>query len=220
MVYFHATGLHTFERSSFGYSNYLIVSLVAPAVPSFFMVNGYLLLNKPLVLSKHAWKTLRLYALTLAWSAICVLLSAFLLGNAYDVKDFVRTTLFLSELGVNNHLWFLFTLVAIYLFLPVLKPIYDRTDKTALFWLLAVCAFFSFGMTFFNWIATIANHVMRPGGGLRDYQIFGLQYVNPFGGRYYALIYFSAGGLLGQNFAKKYISPPTWALLAVFVASC
>jgi len=46
--------------------------MAAIAVPLFFVINGYLVLNRTVLLRDHLIKTLRLYALTLIWSLIII----------------------------------------------------------------------------------------------------------------------------------------------------
>src|SRR5467141_2314788 len=108
------------------------------------MVNGYLLLNRPLDLRRHLLKTFRLYLLTLTWSLITVLCLIKIDGDSYSAWQFIHTVLFL-KLGVNNHLWFLFALVSIYLLLPAVKVVYDHPNQRVIWWLLALIFVFSFG---------------------------------------------------------------------------
>ena len=130
------------------YLKYLCFGLPAIGVPLFFAVNGYLLLNRPLDFRKHVFKTLRLYFLTLIWSLITVGALIGIDGDRYSISEFFRAVVYL-KMGVNNHLWFLFALVSLYLLLPAIKPIYDYPDEKPILWLLWL--FFIFSLeTFFG----------------------------------------------------------------------
>ena len=55
-----------------GYVNYFIQTLVAVAVPLFFVVNGFLLFGRGFNLKKHIRKTIRVAAIAIIWGVITI----------------------------------------------------------------------------------------------------------------------------------------------------
>jgi surface polysaccharide O-acyltransferase-like enzyme len=203
------------------YAKYFIGGLATIGVPLFLMVNGYLLLNRPFDLERHLKRTLRLFLLTILWSLITILVVTTIQGDRYSIPQIVRT-IFSLKLGVNNHLWFLFTLVSIYLLFPFLRLSFDYHDKRIIWWAFALPFFFSFGITFVNWglntFAFLRRHGAALPGGLYSYIFFNWLNINPFYGKVYALVYFVAGGIMGRNSARKgrWVSLPVSTVIAVF----
>jgi surface polysaccharide O-acyltransferase-like enzyme len=204
------------------YIQYFFHGLAAIGVPLFFLINGYLILNRELRLRAHLLKTLRLYALTLIWSLITMACLSEIDGDKYSVSEFIRAVLLLKH-GENNHLWFLFALIAIYLLLPALKSIYDYHDRNVIVWTLFLLFIFSFGSLAANWClnlgqAALGHTIEVVDGRIKRYQPFDIQGINLFSGYSWTLVYFIVGGLLGREpaLAQKKIS--SWGLAGVFLA--
>ena len=120
-------------------------------VPLFFAVNGFLILSKNVDPRKHILKTIRLYILTICWSFITVLSLILINGDKYSIIEFIKTVVFL-KIGTNNHLWFMFVLVSIYLIVPVIKLAYDHKDRRVIYFLVATVFLFSFGTVCLGWV--------------------------------------------------------------------
>jgi surface polysaccharide O-acyltransferase-like enzyme len=94
-------------------------SVVRMSVPLFFMLTGYLLLERPILLGAYFRKRIARIAVPwIAWSAIYVLWNIYYKGAnismLYAIKSFINA-------GICYHLWFLYTLLGLYLFIPVLS---------------------------------------------------------------------------------------------------
>jgi surface polysaccharide O-acyltransferase-like enzyme len=113
------------------YLNYYFYGIPSMAVPLFFMVNGALLLNKPCKLENHLRKVLYLYILVFVWSAISLVVFIPIEGTSYSLKEFLKAWFYLKQ-GTSNHLWFLQTLISVYLIFPFLKVIYDLPQRKLL----------------------------------------------------------------------------------------
>lgn len=103
-------------------------SMVRMAVPLFFMVTGALLLNrKEEHLSIFFRKRFLKVAIPLiAWSFIYIMFRKYALHEDLNI-----TKLFLSSFvwKVYYHLWFLYTIIGIYLFIPILKVFVKNSSQ-------------------------------------------------------------------------------------------
>lgn len=104
------------------------------AVPLFFMANGALLMSRPLDLKKHLTKTGMLVIAVFAWR----LLTWFLV-MPFDTKTYSQ----IGAVNLINYLlggttsayipvedyWYMYRLIAIYLFLPIIKLAYNHDSK-------------------------------------------------------------------------------------------
>lgn len=207
------------------YLQYFLHGLTSIAVPVFFVVNGYLTLNKTLKLNRHLAKTLRIYLLTLVWSFITVIAISKIENEKYTNLEIIRAALFLKQ-NVNNHLWFLFALVSIYIFLPVVKVAYDYHDTRIIRWMLLFLFVFSFGNLFGNWCLNVLYIVVghridiTEAGDIKEHIPFSSQSINQFQGFYWAWVYFIIGGFLGRRDTWCVTFAPNLLQLGgVFVAS-
>lgn len=179
--------------------NYGLRSLCSLAVPLFFMVNGWLLLERPLHLSSHLRKVAKLYAVTIAWSAISILAMKIIRGDSYSLGEFLRTV-FSSKLYTNNHLWFMYALLALYLLLPVLQLAIQQADTRYIKIILFSALFFYTGVLTLDWGVNLWRMARRDSGTpWEPSHIQSFVFMNPFGASGYALIYFIAGGLFKRH---------------------
>lgn len=86
------------------------------SVPCFFMISGALLLGRDEPVQKYARRLLRFLFVLIVWSAVYYLWNRFYMGTAYDLRNI------LSE-PAEEHLWYLYALISIYLVLPFLQVI-------------------------------------------------------------------------------------------------
>jgi len=137
-------------------------------VPLFFMISGYLLLNNPKTLEFATFykkQILRVFIPFLTWDIIyflCKIIShneKLNLGLIYTfLKEFTNR-------GSYYHLWFVYSIIAVYLFAPFMKRITDSCSNKQLIWLLFVITFASTLRPFINtvtplyifWFDPIAN---------------------------------------------------------------
>ncbi|WP_415008678.1 acyltransferase [Cycloclasticus pugetii] len=116
-------------------------SLVRVCVPLFFMISGFLLLQKEETLPLYFYKRFsKLFVPIIFWSLFFVLWKSFIENNSSpSLWHFYSVILAPSY----YHLWFLYALVGLYLFVPILRKITNSTDDNiliyyCLIWFLAV----------------------------------------------------------------------------------
>lgn len=175
------------------YLRYFLRTFLSTCVPLFFFVNGYLLFNKKLKLSKHIVKMVKFVIQTLSWGIITMILLTFIKGENIGFIEILSGAWNLKQ-GWTNHLWYLFTLVYIHIFFPLLKNVYDNNKKYFTYFIV-MCALFTFGNVLLNEAATFGLKViLDKNTSLINYNFFNAY--NPFRGMYgYAFVYFCLGGL-------------------------
>ena len=126
----------------------LLNTLAKTGVPLFFMISGALLLSEPQSTGTGEFYRRRFSRLALPflfWNLLHFLAEK----RCFDVP------LFLSELafrGSKYHLWFLYQIGAIYLFLPFLKKAVQNSTKKEVFLLFLISIFPSTILRFLNLI--------------------------------------------------------------------
>lgn len=177
------------------YIAYLSISLCSMAVPIFFMVNGALLLNKPLTISKHIQKTLKVIFLLLLWCCTSFVVISLLKGEKLTLLMIIKSA-YTFKAGYSGHLWFLKAIVIIYILFPVIKTIFDFPTSNWLIYCTAALFFvFSFGMLAVNQIAeTISFFNTQPGDNVTVFKK-----VYSFGMYFYPTFYFILGGLITSD---------------------
>ncbi len=137
----------------------MIITIIA--VPIFFMINGALLLKSKFELKKHMKKILSLILGLIIWKLL--ILTYCLMSRKVYLSDFQAIDIlyyFISQANLTNvpseHLWFLYSLIRIYIIFPFIKIALDY-DKKYLKYILIFSFIFSFGIEFFNEIFMIMN---------------------------------------------------------------
>ena len=189
---------HYMHYKDNGLNNFVAIASCM-GVPLFFMVNGALLMNRPLDTERHYKKTLRIFVLCIVWKIISVILMSFIwkkniLENGIAVLlNFVmgRNDLPGYELG---HFWYLYALVGIYTIFPLFKICYDNEKgKIIIKYILGIIAFFSIGISTLNLFVQIFAYIREREtelsfNWLNSYYIFGM-----YG---YCIFWFILGGIL------------------------
>lgn len=184
------------------YINYYIYSIGSVCVPLFFMVNGSLTLNRDFDLNKHIKKLLTLIILIFLWGAIQLLIYAPIKGDSYTIKGFIYAILNWTK-GRIDSLWFLQTLICLYIIYPIVKLIYDQEDKQLLKYMLIVIVFFTFGIVFINMGMNVIQYILGKKNLSRSFFNLLVDPFNSFKGfRAYSLIYFISGGLIIRAIEK------------------
>lgn len=177
------------------YLRYFVQTLFSVCVPIFFFVNGALLLNKSFDLKKHCLKMIRLTCLTIFWGALTLALLYMVSREKIYVRQFVHD-LWGWKQGYINHLWFLHTMVIIYIFFPLLKLAFDRAQNVFKFFFAIIMAM-TFGNVFLSMALNIIKYIVGVSSLKTGYNFFGV--FNPFQGFYsYSLGYFMLGGICFQ----------------------
>ena len=113
--------------------------MVRFCVPVFFMLSGALLLSKDYELSyflkKRFW---RIIPPLIFWSLIYTFYDFFLVGEKdVTILEFINIIIRNVFKGSSYHLWFVYTLLGLYLFIPILRKwIKDSKNKDILYFLI------------------------------------------------------------------------------------
>lgn len=113
--------------------------MVRFCVPVFFMLSGALLLSKDYELSyflkKRFW---RIIPPLFFWSLIYLIYDIFLTGEqSFTLINSVKIIIRKFFYGAKFHLWFVYTLLGLYLFIPILRKwIKHSNDKEILYFLI------------------------------------------------------------------------------------
>ena len=113
----------------YGISSWYLCLLQNPlnrtGVPLFFMISGYLILRSPDTLIPSTFYRRHLLRLALplcAWNLIYLLADALRTGVPVSLDAFFSSLL---NRGQSYHMWFVYTMMGIYLAAPFLKRITD-----------------------------------------------------------------------------------------------
>ena len=132
VIYMHtAAGLLRNGINADWYVANIFTSLAFMAVPLFFMMSGYLLMTSKkthdlTVLFKH--RLPRLVAPFIFWSLAGIFCYLFLKGNL-SVKSILITMADSLNNPVYIHMWYMYTLIALYLISPFLITIVENLDS-------------------------------------------------------------------------------------------
>jgi surface polysaccharide O-acyltransferase-like enzyme len=126
-------------------SYYFVLSRVA--VPLFFMVSGYLLLLKEEPYGDFFRKrALKVFVPFLVWSVIYLLWKGEGFNQPFSIKIVASYLLKIVRGPRENHLWFFYALIGLYLFTPILRVFVARAALRDLYyfcglWFLVVPVF-------------------------------------------------------------------------------
>jgi surface polysaccharide O-acyltransferase-like enzyme len=130
VVWLHAAApwLYGYGKVPLAYWQFanILDSIVRMSVPLFFMLTGYLLLSQRMPVAAYLKRRFSRIAVPwLAWSVVYLAWHRFHEGSAmsmgYAARQFMDGT-------IADHLWFLYTLVGLYLFVPILVRLTDSPD--------------------------------------------------------------------------------------------
>lgn len=104
-------------------------SAVRMAVPLFFMVTGVIFLrmkSEPLQVF-YKKRIIKIIIPLLAWSFVYILFRKYVLDQDLNIMKHMILSIFRKE---YFHLWFLYALIGIYLFIPILKIFIEHSTKS------------------------------------------------------------------------------------------
>lgn len=130
-----------FYSSGTWYLCLLINPLLRTGVPLFFMISGYLLLSRSStenISEFYQHNIPKLLVPLAAWNVIYYWIELHRTQTAFCLQNFLSR--FFSQ-GVSYHMWFIYTLLGIYLFCPFLKRIVDHCTSRQLLLLLGIILF-------------------------------------------------------------------------------
>ena len=119
----------------------LLDPLNRTGVPLFFMISGYLLLSRTSTkdLCKFYKHNIpKLLVPLFAWNIIYFWARTQIFHVEINFKSFVEVLL---SQGISYHMWFIYTMLAIYIFCPFLKRLVDGCTQTQLFSLICIILF-------------------------------------------------------------------------------
>ena len=110
-------------------------SSVRMSVPLFFMISGYLLLGRPVFLGAYFRKRVARVAVPLiVWSALYVFWN---MHNGFSTSLLNGIRFFVNG-NITVHLWFLYSLAGLYLFIPVLSWLVDINNPSKALYFTAI----------------------------------------------------------------------------------
>ena len=124
------------SESSAWMTGNLYDSFVRPCVPIFFMISGYLLLNKNEAIADFIQKRLKKIIVPLvAWSLIYILWKVNFEGAKFDFPHSIIETLFSPA---YYHLWFIYSIVGLYLAVPIFRPFTSTASNSSLLYFILI----------------------------------------------------------------------------------
>lgn len=205
------------------YNNTAIDNFVAVfacmCVPTFFMVNGALLMNKPYDGYKHYKRTANLFMVLVIWKIITPLLEWGALKDNIGTQGKAQIVQYI--LGDNlddfyvGHFWFMHALIGVYIVYPLIRKCFDGKDGGKYVkYLAGIIGFFSFIINDLTSLMEIASEAV----GLNKISFSGLQSYSVFSGYAYCVFYFIIGGLLFEKIQNKKINLKWyWPIVLCFI---
>lgn len=136
-------------------------SMARMAAPLFFMVSGTLLLNakeEPLTIFFKK-RFLKIFIPLMAWSFIYIIFKKY--GAHQDINIFKQMIYSLNE-PVYFHLWFLYAILGIYLFLPILKIFIKYSSQNIQIYFIVLWVFSVSIVPFINYFSGLSIKSYMP----------------------------------------------------------
>ncbi|BCG61129.1 acyltransferase [Paenibacillus sp. URB8-2] len=220
VCFYHFNNLPTdilSNPSFFNYLNYGIEGLASAGVPLFFMVNGALMLNRSYNLRKHVRKIIAICILTVVWGILTLAILIPIKGDSYTAIQFAKALVEWKQFRIF-HLWFLQTLVCLYILFPLIKEVYDKKDKGPLYFFFGMAFLLTFGNVLLSNIVNAAEWVMKVNYLEKNYNFFNK--FNVFNGFYaFSIVYFILGGWLQFKLQKNRFRRPGIPVLTGMILS-
>ena len=156
VIVLHALGDYFYKESSFGSSLWWCLGFTnefcRTGVPLFFMISGFLLLKEDIPDIKEFYKK--------RFTKICIPLACYnvfyyvmrsISDGELDIWRFVTETI---DSGCAYHLWFMYTLMFLYLMIPFAKKVIDKCSAKTL---VGIFVFAIFQTTIKPFINTVSN---------------------------------------------------------------
>lgn len=130
-------------------------SLFRWSVPVFFMISGMMFLNlkKEIGIQEFIKKyVVRIIICIVVWGYLYGILDTIVYNGQINIISFVIAFLNMLSGKAGYHLWFLYTLLIIYLFVPILKRMVENTERNILKYVLFVWEILGVGLNTINGI--------------------------------------------------------------------
>ncbi|MBQ9937103.1 MAG: acyltransferase [Oscillospiraceae bacterium] len=178
-------------------------------VPMFVIINGFLLLGKPLDLKRHYSKIGRLFFVSFAWAFIMIVSKSLMWGDNLGVKGVIINLININD-NKYNGVWFFISLITLYLLVPLFHKAYSN-EKLFNF-IFFVSAFFSVGLGLFELIIDIISLYREVVHLNTIYSFFNS--LNPLRDVFF-VFFFLLGGMIFRYKEKFSIPKVKWTLVAL-----
>lgn len=152
----------TYFKTSSWYVYLFLNAVSRGGVPLFFMISGYLLLSEKSSGDFKAFYKKRLPRLIiplLCWNVLYYIFRCEFDSNGYSFGEFFSQ---LINLGTSYHLWYIYTLIGIYLLAPFIKKIVDSCDLKQVFWLVVLICLCPTIRPFINTVTPLYIYLFDP----------------------------------------------------------
>lgn len=112
--------------TSMWFSGIILNTIPRFAVPTFLMISGALLLKKNMEPRNALIKAIYVGFALVVWSISYIVVKRILWNEGNIIYDILSIPF---KIGPSGHLWYGYLIVWIYIFLPILKSLYDSIDK-------------------------------------------------------------------------------------------
>lgn len=127
VIIIHVSNLYSRYYGLISNSSYLISlifnTISRISVPIFFMISGALLLDRKFNKDKYLKRVFRFLIVIIVWDIIYLIWEYLFFGTTYSK---FYTLLFQP---FRSHLWFLYTIIALYIVQPILKYLLDKMNS-------------------------------------------------------------------------------------------
>jgi surface polysaccharide O-acyltransferase-like enzyme len=203
VIFIHTSGGALIKFGNIGASTWWSANIISGigrfTVPVFVMISGALLLGKEIDLVPFLKKRfLRVWVPFSVWAMIYVAYHNIFENNPISLKNSI-SQYFTGGNGQYGHLWFIYMLLGLYLFTPIINYFVVKASETEVLYLLIICfistTLFLFIKQFFkiNIILDISNF-----GSYLGYYVAGFYFKNKsfYINKYWFLVFFIIGFLI------------------------
>ncbi len=144
------------------YINIIINAVVRTGVPIFFMISGYLILSSSLTKNFSLFykkRLMRILVPLMIWNLLYYIYDCMIGNLSPSLLSFCG---FIVNIGTKYHLWYLYTILGLYLFAPFLKIIVDNCNGRQLLFLLGIMMLCTSVIPFINFLFSVNIYLFDP----------------------------------------------------------
>lgn len=129
--------------------------LISDGVLFFIFVNGFLLMNKTFDLKKHIYKIIKIFLIMILWGVINVVVKSIIRQENISLFKIISEVLSIKlPHPYAGYLWFLQSLISLYIIFPLLKIVHDNNKKVYNYFAITIIIF-SVGINFVDIICQL-----------------------------------------------------------------
>lgn len=141
VVVLHVSGVVVDSKSEYTFSH-LLYYAACIAVPIFFMVNGYFLINKKEINYRYILKKIsNILIIVFSWNLLLSIATLFVKGRL--INPVYTSIMNLIQRQYFWQFWFFGALIIIYLLVPIINKCFKNIKKSIIFTFIMVCVCFS-----------------------------------------------------------------------------